>query len=432
MAAAAVRTVEGSLRFLHTADIHLGYQQYNSKERFNDFGRAFLRVVESACTEKVDFFLLAGDFFEKRTVDPLAMRQAVEGLQRLKAAGIPVIAVEGNHERAHYRDQLSWLEFLDGIGLLILLDARPKDGRIALTPYSPDEGGAYVDLPGGVRVYGLKYYGAATERVLSLFQQALSELPGPQPAYSILLMHAGLEGVLARCSGAVPRQAIEPLRPYLNYVALGHIHKPYEIDGWIYNPGSLETWSMDEAEWTNRGYYAVDLAAHSAMTHEAQLVPTKRRHFERLRVSIEHCPTPESVYNAVQSRLRRLRLPEEGPAPVIEVTLEGILQFDRLELDLGHVETLVEEATAPLMARVQNATTPSNFEVNLHQATSRAELEYQVLSDLIERDIRYRADAKLWAELALDLKRMALDGSAPETVLEHLRRRRAGIAGQEP
>ena len=415
------------MRFLHTADIHLGYQQYNSKERFNDFGRAFLHVVGQAREEKADFVLLAGDFFEKRTVDPLAMRQAVEGLRDLQDAGIPVIAVEGNHERAHYRDQLSWLEFLDGIGLLILLNVRVRDGKLHLDPYSPEEGGAYVDLPGGVRVYGLKYYGAATERVLALFQEALSGLDGPRPAYSILLMHAGLEGILPRCSGAVSRRAVEPLRPSFDYLALGHIHKPYNIDGWIYNPGSLETWAMDEVAWSDRGYYVVDLATRSAVAHQARLVPTPRRHFERLRVSVETCPSPEAVYDAVRAHLSRLQLPPSGLSPVVELTLEGTLSFDRLQLDLGYVETLAREALDPLLVRIQNVTVPTEFEVNVRQGTNRAEIEHQVLCELIERDGRYRASADAWAQVAIDLKRMALEGNSPEAILSHLRRKRAEL-----
>lgn len=51
------------MRFLHCADIHLGYQQYNHKERFNDFGHAFYAVLDVALAEKVDFVILAGDLF---------------------------------------------------------------------------------------------------------------------------------------------------------------------------------------------------------------------------------------------------------------------------------------------------------------------------------------------------------------------------------
>lgn len=412
------------MRFLHMADIHLGYQQYNSKERFNDFAMAFLHVVEEAVRRRVDFCLLAGDFFEKRTVDPLAMRQAVAGLQRLRDAHIPVIAVEGNHERAHYRDQYSWLEFLDAIGLITLLDPKFKDGQLLLTPYSPEEGGGYVDLPGGVRVYGLKYYGASTDRVLDLFRRSLVELED-RPTYTVLLMHAGLEGILPRCSGAVSHRAMEPLRPWINYVALGHIHKPYEVDGWIYNPGSLETWAMDEVEWRNRGYYLVELAAHSETVHQAQLVPTPRRHFVRLHLSIDDCATPQAVYDAVKARLARQHIPPSlDRPPVVELTLRGTLCFDRLELDLGRIETLVKEACNPLLARVQNATTPVGLEIQAREAMTRAELEHEVLRELIEQDSRYRSAAGEWAQVALELKRRALSGTSPSDILEYLQQMR--------
>ena len=148
------------MRFLHIADVHLGYQQYGLKERFNDFSRAYLHLVDTACDQAVDFVLLAGDLFHKRTVDPLAMRVAIAGLEQLQEAGISVLAVEGNHEKAYYRDQFSWIDFLDAMGYLRLLNPTFKKGRPILEPHG-DEGGAYVDLPlddgGAVRVYGLKY-----------------------------------------------------------------------------------------------------------------------------------------------------------------------------------------------------------------------------------------------------------------------------------
>jgi len=423
------------VRFLHMADIHLGYQQYNCRARFDDFGHAFLHAVDQACERGADAVLLAGDLFEKRTVDPLAMRQAVEGLEKLRAAQIPVIAVEGNHERAHYRDQYSWLEFLDAIGLITLLNPSLEDGRLRLDPYSPERGGAYVDLQGGVRVYGLKYYGASTDRVLELLAQSLAEQEGPPPAYSILLMHAGVEGILPRCSGVASRRAIELLRPWINYLALGHIHKPYELDGWVYNPGSLETWAMDEAEWTDRGFYIVDLAARSPMAHRAQLIPTPRRRFIRLRVSVTACPHPQAVYDAVRAKVQaaaEARHSPQGKEPaVVELTLEGSLSFDRLELDLGQVETIVKESLQPLLARVQNMATPPEFEVRLRQCATRAELEHQVLCELIERDERFRGAAGQWAEVALELKRMALDGSPPDAVVDYLRERRGALAAQE-
>ena len=38
------------MRFLHIADVHLGYQQYGLKDRFDDFSRAFLHLVDTPAT----------------------------------------------------------------------------------------------------------------------------------------------------------------------------------------------------------------------------------------------------------------------------------------------------------------------------------------------------------------------------------------------
>ena len=84
-------------KFLHVADCHLGKWQYNLRERFNDFGRAFHHIVDQAIAAEVDFVILAGDLFEKRAIDALTLNQAMRALDRLHKKGIPCLAIEGNH-----------------------------------------------------------------------------------------------------------------------------------------------------------------------------------------------------------------------------------------------------------------------------------------------------------------------------------------------
>lgn len=93
--------------FAHLADVHLGCMQYGLAERFDDFGRAWLDAVRLAIARKAAFVVIAGDLFEKRSVEPLALMKAQEGLRLLHNAGIPAVAVEGNHDRALYREGYS-------------------------------------------------------------------------------------------------------------------------------------------------------------------------------------------------------------------------------------------------------------------------------------------------------------------------------------
>ncbi|HBE26629.1 MAG TPA: DNA repair exonuclease, partial [Ktedonobacter sp.] len=104
--------------FIHIADTHLGYEQYGVRERFNDFSRAFWDIMDEAARRPVDFVVIAGDLFNKRAIDAQTLIHAIEGLKKLKEQGIPVIAIEGNHDRSYYRDGISWLQFLCHQGYL--------------------------------------------------------------------------------------------------------------------------------------------------------------------------------------------------------------------------------------------------------------------------------------------------------------------------
>src|SRR5579875_2705774 len=178
-------------RFLHTADIHLGYEQYNLPARYNDFTAAYLRMVDHAVDRKVDFVLLAGDLFHRANTDARTLAIAIEGLSALRAAGIPVVAVEGNHDAQHHRKHLSWMEFLCHQELLTLLHVPSQNGIRRVVPFDPQERvGSWIDVA-GVRVYGMKYLGAATARALEEIQDDLTAGPN---GYTVLMLHAGMQG----------------------------------------------------------------------------------------------------------------------------------------------------------------------------------------------------------------------------------------------
>jgi DNA repair protein SbcD/Mre11 len=408
------------MRFMHIADIHLGNQQYGLKARFNDFSAVFLHLAEEAIQRRVDFVLLAGDLFEKRTVEPLAMRVAVAGLEMLRDAGIPVVAVEGNHERAFYQEQTSWMDFLDALGYLILLNPSFEGGTAHLAPHGP-EGGGYVDLPDGVRVYGLKYYGSSTNKAVQSLATALADQNRNDVAFTIVMLHAGLEGQLAHM-GRLSYGTVAALRPYADYVALGHIHKPYTIDDWIYNPGSPETCSMIEVNWPTRGYFIVDIDPQQDPKHHATLHAPERRPFFRFDVAVDALLSPADVTAQVEALIHRERhMVSMTPRPVIELTLTGKLPFNRYDLDLDVLQQLIETAWRPLTTRIRNLAVPAAFEIQIEAESSRPELERTIVRELLERDTRYRQHSEAWVSGALALKHLILTQSAPEAVIDHLR-----------
>lgn len=430
--------------FTHTADNHLGYEQYGYKERFNDFARAFHSVVQGAIERHADFFIVAGDLFNKRAIDAQTLMQAQEALQRLKDAGIPAIAIEGNHDRSYYKDGASWLQFLCWQKLLILLSPIVQEGVPQLTPWDRETmRGAYVDLQGGkLRVYGLPWYGASTARVMEGFAHELAAGHEAETAagveYRLLMMHTGVEGIVPQLHGLPTRSQFEPLRGLVDYIALGHVHKQYEIDDWIYNPGSTETWGAEESAW-ERGYYVVTVdtdARDEAPRHVARLVINPRRPFLRLGFVVDGQPSPAALYEAFE-RFCRARAREHAAIipqqPVVDVALTGVLGFDAGSLERGRLEQLVTAHFHPLVARIHDSTRDIDYDPLGDESDEGADrstwqqLEVHIFQDLMNRDARYQPNALHWARVLAEIKQMALSGEEPATIARRLRDARATL-----
>jgi DNA repair exonuclease SbcCD nuclease subunit len=409
--------------FVHLADVHLGTVQYGAAERYNDFARAFLDVVDQAVRRRVQFVLIAGDLFDKFSLEPRTLAQAVDGLQALKRAGIRVFAIEGNHDRANYRQDTSWLQYLAWQELLTRLDVEVREGTPRVVPYDRGKGGTYVDLD-GVRILGLRYVGAMTPRVIEQIAPQLDDLP--PAAFTICMGHFGMEGVLPQVTGGLSYAQVQPLERRVDYLALGHIHKRYERNGWIYNPGSTETWRMDEANWP-RGFYhvAVDTAATPMVS--AEHVENKRRPFLVIDLPVQGLRSPDELYEVAHRTLedRAGRVGRAQERPVVVLVLQKELQFDRQALDRDKLEDLMRAALNPLVVQVRDYTVARHFEPSQDdRGEARAVLELGVFRDLLSNDERYRPLADDWARLVQDTKRLVLEGDAPEKVIEHLRLRR--------
>lgn len=420
-------------RFLHFGDVHLGFQQYGSKERFNDFTRAYMDVIRRAIDARVDFVIMAGDLFQKRTIDALTLRSAMAGLERLAQAGIPCIGVEGNHELAYYREAMGWMQFLAQRELITLLNVPFDQGQAQLTPYEIRQGGAYCEPLPGVRVYGLRYQGSATAAAIKSVGEALAQQPRDGIDYTIFVAHAGMENVLPGHTAGLSHAQVAPLRPHVDYLALGHVHKPYAFDNWIYNPGSPESCSMEEVAWADRGYYLVDVdtarRTPEVPAHLPVLQANRRRPFHRLLFKVDLCESPEMLLAQCADYIRRQArdlnaspdLPREEQ-PVVELRLSGVLPFDRTALVTAPLEELIHELFGPLLCQIKNQTTPAAFSVVADANLNRRELEAQIIGDLLSRDARFRENQAEWTRLLLEIKRLALTNASPESIVDTLAR----------
>jgi DNA repair protein SbcD/Mre11 len=409
------------VKFLHIADIHLGIRRYRSEDRARDFFYAWRDCVERyALDEKVSFVLIAGDFFDARKVEPQAMNQAMYCLRRLREAKIPVIAIEGNHDCHETESKFSWLRSLSQWGYIKLLEPVYNDGVVNLVPWDEkNHVGSYIDI-NGVRIFGSIWYGSTVSKALPTLIDQLREHRSPNH-FNVMMLHTDVEGQLNRPIPALPVAEINKLRSYVDYLALGHTHKNFEIDGWVYNPGSLEACSVDE--YANvRGAYLVEVVDGK---HTAVLVRDyHQRPVLRLSFDVGGYATPEELRETLFSQLRGDVTPhnpfEGGEAPVIELTLRGRLGFKSSLLEINRLREEIKKEFNPLLVMMKNQTVPVEYAVaaGLSEGVSRAERERRVIEDLIARDSRYRDQAQSLAALVIEAKRLALADETPSRIIE--------------
>jgi DNA repair exonuclease SbcCD nuclease subunit len=412
-------------RFIHAADIHLGYEQYNLAARAKDFALAYLAMVDHAVDVDADFVLIAGDLFHKANTDAWTLKQATHGLQRLKDAGIPVIAIEGNHDVQHHHKNLSWMEFLCDQDLLTLLNVQSeKGGLFTAVPFDPEVGrGSWIDVA-GARIYGVKYYGAATARVL---EQIAADLEATD--YTILAVHAGMEGQVPHMHGGLTRPQVNVVRPQVDYLALGHVHKRLEEESWIFNPGSLETNSVEEMDWPH-GFFDVSVDTDRTPKHTVTPVPTPGlRPFRRISVNADGAGSMDAFVERAQETISSQRDMPEGA--VVELHLGGVAEFRRQDVPLEGLKSTVQSAFQPLVVRVRNALIPPGIVHNTsRERLSRSELERQIVEHLVYQHAEYRDRASAWARLILEVKRMAVEGDIPANIADHVQRQLSVISSQ--
>jgi DNA repair protein SbcD/Mre11 len=93
------------IRFIHTADIHFGMENYGKIDpqtgihsRLLDFKKSFDVCVDYAIAHSVDLFVFAGDAYKTANPSPTQQKLLMQSFMRLYQAKIPVIIVVGNHD----------------------------------------------------------------------------------------------------------------------------------------------------------------------------------------------------------------------------------------------------------------------------------------------------------------------------------------------
>lgn len=262
--------------FLHTSDWHLGAT--GGERDLWDDQKYFIDAICSIVREKrVDAVLLAGDVYDRSVPAAAAIGLYDYAMNRLCGElGVKVLTIAGNHDSAERLASCAGLLDKAGLYLQGAAQREPRvvefaDSQVFFLPWMteekikslyPEERDGITDLTEAYRV--------AVNHMREKF------IPGKR---HFLLAHAFITNAETSTSDRaaeigfatqVPASVFEGF----DYVALGHIHKPQQVNPFIRYSGSPMAYSFGREERQEKSVTLIDTAS---MTQEVVPLPLLHR-----------------------------------------------------------------------------------------------------------------------------------------------------------
>lgn len=267
------------IKLLHFADAHIDMANFGRHDpqsglpmRVMDFLKSLDEIVTAAIEEKVDLVIFAGDTYKDRSPAPTFQREWGKRIMQLSRAGILTLLLTGNHDispatgRAHAIQEFDTLEVphvrvLHQPQFLSSIDLENLPVQVLALPWV-SRSGLMASLELGGSDPG-QIYETLSTRLTELVNNWLDEADPELPI--ILTAHASVEGAMYGAERMVMLGNDLVLPPALvkdqrfDYVALGHIHKPQDLNEGahppVIYPGSIER--VDFGEANDRKYFVL-------------------------------------------------------------------------------------------------------------------------------------------------------------------------------
>jgi exonuclease SbcD len=232
----------------HLADTHLGHRHLHYVDpqgrnlREQDIFDAFRSAIHAIIDLRPAAVVHAGDFFDSYHPSTGALNVALDGLSELREAGIPLVAIAGNHSTPRQRNTEHVFALLNRFGSHHFIWAEPMTVRI-----------------GELAVHGVPHcHDAAT-----LADQLRAAKPDGDAAYNVLVLHGGFEALSQVGTGEPGSVTLDPEllqeASEFDYIALGHLHIAQPVRLNAFYSGSLERLTFADTA-AIKGFAVVDLA----------------------------------------------------------------------------------------------------------------------------------------------------------------------------
>lgn len=237
------------MRFLHTADLHIGKVFYNISMP-EDQKQVLRQITDIAVGEEVDAVLIAGDVYQRSAPQAEAMEVFDGFVSDLTRSGKKVFLISGNHDSAQRISYFSSL--IRGAGVYA---TEEFGGRLQSVKLTDEFGDITVHLLPFIRPTNVRplFADAKINSCTDAVKAVLDASDVDERKRNVLLCHQFVTGAEAAGSEELSVGGVDNVDASVfdkfDYVAMGHIHKSQRIArDTVRYAGSPMKYSFDEAE----------------------------------------------------------------------------------------------------------------------------------------------------------------------------------------
>ncbi len=292
--------------------------------RVLDFLKSLDTIIDAAIDENVDMVIFAGDAYKDRSPAPTFQREWGRRIMRLSHAKIPTLLLVGNHDlspamgRAHAIQefdtlQVPYVRVLQKPQFYKPVDLWDLPVQVIAMPWVSRSGLMASIETSAVDVKEL--FTSIESRISGLIEEWINEADSSLPL--ILTAHASVEGAMFGAERMVmlgsdlvlPTSLVKDSR--LDYVAMGHIHKPQDLNEGhhppVIYPGSIERVDFGEAM-DDKFFIIADVSCGDTKVEWRQIDGTRPFIERRAVISstenvthhlIDELPTPDQMFEAI-------------------------------------------------------------------------------------------------------------------------------------
>ncbi len=332
------------MKILHFADAHIDMANYGRHDpesglpvRVLDFLKSLDTIVDTAISQKVDMVIFAGDAYKDRSPAPTFQREWGKRIMRLSQAKIPTLLLVGNHDispaagRAHAIQefktlQVPFVRVIDQPCFLGPDELWNMQVQVIGMPWIPRSG--LMAATGETN--STEAFSRIEENIGDLIERWIGEADESLPI--VLTAHASIEGAkfggerLVMLGNDLVLSGSLVKNPKFNYVAMGHIHKPQDVnEGYqppVVYPGSIERVDFGEAK-EDRFFVIADVEKGKDTEVEWMELTGVRKFVDRRTV----LKSSESVTDALKDALPNVKEMSEA---IVRLVVDYPREWDSL------------------------------------------------------------------------------------------------------